>query len=52
MVSEKSRANFNYLRIVLFLRRLRSNGLISSEEYQKAKTYYEKLTGAELLIVN
>ena len=52
MLSEKSRNNVNYIRIVNFLKDLLADGLITVEEYKRAKGYYKKLTGADISVLD
>ena len=44
--------NMNYVRIMEMLRRLRDGSLITEKEYRKAKKYYQRLTGADLVLVD
>ena len=50
MLCEKNKNNINYLRIVVILRKLRDCGLITVTEFRRAKDYYEKLTGADMIL--
>ncbi len=50
MLCEKNKNNVNFLRIVVILRKLRDCGLITTVEYKRAKDYYEKVTGADMII--
>ena len=52
MRSESVTKSANYLRIVSVLRALLSDGTISRKEYDRAKEYYKKLTGSDLVIVD
>ena len=52
MLSEKSRNNVNFVRIVTVLRNLLASGLITGDEYKRAKGYYRKLTGADIAVVD
>ncbi len=52
MRSESVMKSANYLRIVSMLRSLLSDGTISQKEYTRAKEYYRKLTGSDLIIVD
>ena len=48
--AEKTKQNANYFRIVTILRSLLNSGEISKNEYTRAKAYYKKLTGADMVI--
>lgn len=50
MITEKGRKSARYLRIIFTLKNMRNNGLISQDEYSKAKQFYKKLTGADIVI--
>ena len=50
MIAEKTKQNANYFRIVTILRSLLSAGTITKKEYNRAKAYYQKLTGADMII--
>lgn len=50
MVAENTTKNANFIRIVMILRSLRDNGSISEREYIRAKKYYMKLTGADIVL--
>lgn len=52
MISEKQTKSANYLRIVTVLRSLLEDGTISVKEYARAKKYYQKLTGADIVIAD
>ena len=52
MLSETQRKSGNYLCIVSVLKHLRDTGLIDAQQYSRAKTYYKKLTGSDLVIVD
>ena len=51
MLAENTTKNANFIRIVTILRSLRDNGSISEQEYIRAKKYYMKLTGADIVLV-
>ena len=51
MVAENTTKNANFIRIVTILRNLRDNGSIKEQEYIRAKKYYMKLTGADIVLV-
>ena len=51
MIAEKTKQNANYFRIVTILRSLLNSGEISKNEYNRAKAYFKKLTGADMVIV-
>ncbi len=50
MLSTKETKSANFIRIIYVLKGLRDEGQISSEEYQKAKKFYQKFTGADIVI--
>lgn len=52
MVAENKTKNANFLRIIAVLRSLRDCGEISVKEYSRAKNYYQKLTGADITLVD
>ncbi len=52
MISEKSRNNINFMRIVFILRNLRVSGMITTDEYKRAKGYYQKVTGADIAVID
>ena len=52
MISEKSRNNINFVRIVIVLKNLLSSGMISTVEYKRAKEYYKKITGADIAVID
>ena len=50
MASEKSKNNAGYLSILALLKHMKEIGVISDEEYERSKTYYSKLTGADIFV--
>ena len=42
----------NYLFIVAVLKSMREGGVITQAEYERAKRYYQKLTGSDLVIAD
>ena len=42
----------NYLFIVAVLKSMREGGVITLAEYERAKRYYQKLTGSDLVIAD
>lgn len=52
MLSDVQNKSANYLRIVFILRELRDRGIINKKEYDRAKKYYRKLTGADIVILD
>ena len=52
MLAEKTEKNINFVRIVAVLKSLRNSGGISQKEYNRAKTYYKKMTGADIIIAD
>ena len=52
MIAEKQTKSANFLRIIAILKSLRDDGKISIQEYSRAKKYYKKLTGADIIIAD
>jgi len=52
MLAENKTKNANYLRVISILKSLRDSGDISWKEYSRAKAYYKKLTGADIVIAD
>ena len=52
MLSEVQTKSANYLRIIAVLKALRERGYINDKEYARAKKYYRKLTGADIVIAD
>jgi len=52
MLAEKQTKCANFIRIVSVLKNLRDSGTISSKEYRRAKSYYRKMTGADIVIAD
>lgn len=52
MLSEKQAKSANYLCILSVLRGMKEDGAISEKEYRRAKQYYRKLTGADIVIAD
>jgi hypothetical protein len=52
MITETQTKSANYLRIIGVLRSLLAQGKITDGEYQHAKNYYQRLTGADIIIIN
>jgi len=52
MIAENKTKNANFLRLLHILRSLREDGTITKDEYTRAKNYYKKLTGADIVIAN
>ncbi len=50
MKTESVTKSANYLRIVCVLKSMLADGTITRNEYNRAKEYYKKLTGADLVI--
>ncbi len=50
MNTENGKKNAGYLNIVSVLRKLRDRGIITPDEYMKAKVYYANLTGADIVL--
>lgn len=51
MVSYKNTKNAKYLFIMSALMALLRQGAITENEYLRAKRYYKKLTGADIILV-
>jgi len=52
MLAENKTKNANFLRVVAMLKSLLDRGDITPKEYDRAKKYYRKLTGADIIIVS
>lgn len=52
MLTEKQKNGANYIRLVAVLRKLRAEQRISEKEYYRAKTYYQKMTDADVVILD
>ena len=52
MLTEKQKSGANYLRLVTVMRELRAEQKISEKEYDRAKVYYQKMTGADVVILD
>lgn len=52
MIAEKQTKSVNFLRIIAIPKSLRDDGKISIQEYGRAKKYYKKLTGADIIIAD
>lgn len=50
MLSYKNTKNANFLFIVDLLQELLAQKLITDKEYDRAKKYYMKLTGADIVL--
>ena len=50
MVSERQTKSANFLCIISVLKDLMNKGMISPKEYNKAKKYYQQLTGADIVL--
>ena len=50
MISEKQTKSANYICILSVLRGMREDGSITEKEYRRAKEYYRKLTGADIVL--
>lgn len=51
MLSQKNAKNANYLFIISMLQDLLAKEMISEKEFDRAKKYYMKLTGADIVLV-
>ena len=52
MITENKPKNAKYIRIVLALQMLRDQKAITQKEYERAKVFYQKLTGADIVIAS
>lgn len=52
MVAEKQTKCAHFLRIVTVLQGMLDSGIINEKEYRRAKKYYQKLTGADIIIAD
>ena len=52
MLSNKNTKNANFLFIVDMLKDLLAQRLITEKEYARAKIYYMKLTGADIVLAH
>ena len=52
MISEKKTKSANYICIVNVLRTMKLDGTITEKEYLRAKSFYQKLTGADIVITD
>lgn len=52
MISEKQNKSANYLCIVNLLQTMKLDGTITEKEYLRAKSFYRKLTGADIVIAD
>ena len=52
MLTEVQVKSANYIRIVNILKVLLEGGLIDDKEYNRAKKYYRKLTGTDIMIAD
>lgn len=52
MISEKQTKSANYLCILSVLRGMLDQGVITMTEYNRAKKFYQKLTGADIILSN
>ena len=52
MISEKQTKSANYLCIIAVLRGMKEDGSITEKEYRRAKEYYRKLTGADIVLAD
>ena len=52
MITMSQTKSANYLFIVAVLKSMREGGVITLAEYERAKRYYQKLTGSDLVITD
>ncbi len=52
MLAQNDTKNINYVRIVAMLRILLRENVITEKEYLHAKKYYQKLTGADIVLAD
>ena len=51
MVCDDARPNIGYYRIMLILQELRRDGVITKEEFERAREYYQKKTNATMVFI-
>ncbi len=52
MLTETQKKSANFIRIVAALKYLRDTKVITEKEYCRAKKYYRRLTGADIIILH
>ena len=52
MITMSQTKSANYLFIVAVLKSMREGGVITLAEYERAKRYYQKLAGSDLVIAD
>ena len=52
MLAERTEKNIKYVRIVSVLKSLLGSGGITQKEYNRAKIFYQKMTGADIIIAD
>ena len=52
MITMSQTKSANYLFIVAVLKSMREGGVITLAAYERAKRYYQKLTGSDLVIAD
>lgn len=52
MITMSQTKSANYLFIVAVLKSMREGGVITLTEYERAKRYYQKLIGSDLVIAD
>ncbi len=52
MLAQNTKANRIHYNIVMVLRHLKKEGLITEKEYMRALRYYREKTGSDLYIVD
>lgn len=52
MLSHRNTKNANFLCIITILKDMVSDGSITQKEYLRAKKYYLKLTGADIILAD
>ena len=50
MVSERQTKSANFLCIIAVLKELLDKGVITNDEFLRAKKYYQQLTGADIIL--
>ncbi len=52
MITACQSKSASFLHIIVVLQKLRDQGVITEIEYQRAKQYYKRLTGADIIVLN
>ncbi len=52
VIAQNRNKNINFVRIIQMLKKLRERGEITEAEYRRARRYYQKMTGADLVVAD